>query len=161
MCSGAACSQGRGPHPCLQALSSEWDSTWQHLIHCFISTLGPHFLVANGPLQTPKSWWAVAAVPADLLQVLVSRLAVAASLRHRGDSISKLIWDDLFLWETACSARARATALCLPQRCLVSLCICGQRHCFKVLIGVLHPVWGSSSCSCCYHHLLFFFFLLS
>ena len=50
----------------------------------------------------------MAAVPAELLQVLVSWLAAAALLRHRGDSISKLIRDDLFLCEAACSTRARS-----------------------------------------------------
>lgn len=48
----------------------------------------------------------MAAVPAELLQMLVSSLAVAALLRSRGDSISNLMRDDLFLCEAACSTRA-------------------------------------------------------
>lgn len=84
---------------------------WQYLNQCFVSPLGHRFLGANGPLQTPYSWWAAPAVPAELLWVLVSWLAVAALLRHRGDSISKVIRDDLFLCEAACSTRARSRCI--------------------------------------------------
>ena len=92
-------------------LSSEWDSMWQSLNHCFISPLGHHFSGANGRWQTPCSWWAapvntVAAVHAELPQMWVSWLAAASLLRCRGDSISKLIRDDLFCCESAaCSTR--------------------------------------------------------
>lgn len=137
----------------------------QYLNHCFIPPLGFHFLVADGPLQTPYSWWAVPtkpriAMPANHHHVLVNWLAEAALLRQ-GHDTSKLTWGQFFpLWEAACLRRAGATVVSLPLRSLF-LCITRQKSCFlaKEQIGILHhvrqqPIGHAVTITC------IFFFLL-